>query len=150
MRAAIVAVCLIGSAALWIWAWAPWGSDTGEAVPAEFCGEFDLYRFVPAPGSDVTDPTRAGQRTRFHFRADGSFLYRALTAEDLELVRNEGSLAMNADGRLVLHQMSENRTPSEVPAQVYRPLWIDDKEAGRVLSLTAIPEGYQLLLKPVE
>ena len=119
-------------------------------MPADLCGEFDLFRFVPAPGSDVANPSRPGQKIRFHFRADGSFLYRSLAAEDLELVRNEGSLAMNADGRLVLRQMSENRTPSEAPPQLYRPLWIDDQEAGRVLSLTAIPGGYQLLLKRVE
>ena len=150
MRVAVFALCLAGAAALWLWALEPWSSSEEALLPEEYCGEFRMHGFSQPQDTQVPDPFRIGPFLRFSFRSDGTYLYRAATDAGQEIDRAEGVANIDEDGRLVLRQVSKNRAPSEGPPQRYRPAWIEDKEAGRLLTLTAIPEGYRLDLRPVE
>jgi hypothetical protein len=150
MRVAVFALCLAGAAALWIWALQPGASAERGSLPDEYCGEFRMHRFAQPQGGQVPDSFQVGQTVRLTFRRGGTYLYLALVDSGHEIDRVEGVASIDDDGRLVLRPMSKNRAPSEGPPQRYRPAWIDDREAGRLLTLTAIPDGYRLDLRPVE
>ena len=147
MKTAVVVVALLCTAGIWAWALIDPGASEGS-LPPDFCGRFSFEDFRRPPGVKMEDPFRTGQEQYFVFREDGTYLYRVLVAGGYEMTRNEGTARIDEEGRLVIRQISENRTPLPEAEQVFEPKWMRD-DRGDVLVLVGRPEGYQLFLRPV-
>jgi len=140
----IALVCLLASAAAWVWALSPRQERPRPGPGLE--GTYRFYRFEPpAENRGAPNPIGRGSSSFFDFRPDGRYLVLVFGARR-EIARREGFYEF--DGRVVtLRQASENRTPAPGGPDRYRIEWKEDAE-GKFLILTHDPTRHQLYLRP--
>ena len=155
MKAGAIIVCLVGIAGLWAIAF--WWPKLPPELPEKYRGTFDLVRFEPPPNVPMTNPYPEGQRWRYTFRAEGSYVIQIHVQSGFEMARLEGVVTLGEDNVLTLRQVSQNRElprdehdrPKPPPSpESFKVRWVQDN-TGRYLVMTQVPEGHQLFLRPV-
>ena len=143
---ALLVVLLVLIAGTWGWA-VFWPRD---AVPLaeEFRGAFRIFHYEPPEGVNLANPFPQGQVHAYTFREDGTYLYQVFVSGDFEMRRNEGYVRVE-DGLLVMEQVSDNRVEESDESSRWEPSWGQD-DKGEFLDLKAMPDGYHILLRPVE
>ena len=146
---AVVAVCLLGAAGLWAWAFL-WPKQPAP-FPAEYAGEYRLAQFQSPKGVPMVNPYPRSQRIHYFLRKDGSYLISARLRSGHELNRYEGVVTMDDEGVITLTQVSRNRLAESKPPQRYGMRWhvFTGDDPARVLVLTHAEEGYELYLEAV-
>ena len=147
MKGLVLAAGLL-LAGLWVWAAVLPVEPPPGSLPERYVGTFEFYAFETPPDSDIPSPLRRGQVQSFTFRADGTYLWRAVAIGGWELNRAEGSVRIDADGRLETLQHSLNRERATAEPARFDIGWERAEDGGETLVLTGVPEGQRLRLRP--
>jgi len=149
VKALVIAFSLLGTGVLW--GWALLGKQEPPVLPAELCGTFELFAFVPSPDSPE-NPLTSGHTMRYEFDKDCTYVLRILLDGGHEMARFAGTIDPVAKDEVALTGVAENAVAVEGVTERFRVIWAYD-EKGEYLNLTnlrAEGEGRQLLLRRVE
>jgi hypothetical protein len=141
MKAAIVALCLLGSGGLWAWAY--WAPKALAPLDDKYVGQFELFQFEPGYPNNFSSPLDGNKRWIYWFSADHTYKSRTLVGAGYEMAR---------DDFLILTQVTANGAEESTPPSRYYVRWGSD-EKGPYLNLTHDVEdrpGDQLFLRRVE
>lgn len=146
----VATFAVLALAGLWVWALAlPVESPEGR-LTERYVGTFEFFAFDAPEESEIPSPLRRGQLQTFAFRADGTYIWRAKAIAGLELNRAEGTVRVDADGRLQIRQYSLNREPAVGEPAHYDIAWERGEDGAETLVLTGVPEGQRLKLRRAE